>query len=236
MKYYPKSQIAKPTRSDIIKYEICGGDSELFGKLENINIDINNIVGGSSLLEEDIVSSIESFFESYDSKNALMKSKVADVNKWKNITSYDEFLQIPLLKEGKDFMNKFLNIQDTISAGGDVSVEDLENLIPEYMIAGSSILGGRTVKGDSLTLLNIVDPEYKPSSYVYPANISDLAKDMINRAFLYTLENIRRTTLYDLKAVLNSINRVVKILTKPSFNRIVENKVPAINVDGGKKK
>lgn len=215
--YFPRKKSIIPSRADIIKFQLSGGDPTLFEALGKESED--NLIAGAANLEEDVINSIESFFENYDSKSSLMRSKVEAVNRWKNINSYDEFLQIPLLKEGKDFMNKFLDIEETIAAGGSVPVEDLEDLIPDYMIDGLKA-------GEGLSLLDAVDPRYKAQSYIISEGISDTAKDLINRAFLASFSVVRISTLADLKNILNRINLLVKQITKKSETLI----------EGGEKK
>lgn len=210
--YFPRQKNSTPSRTDIIKFQLAGGDPTLLEALDNESEDV--ITAGAAHLEEEVINGIESFFENYDSKSSLMRSKVESVNRWKNINSYDEFLQIPLLKEGKDFMNKFLDIEETIAAGGDVAVEDLEDLMPEYMKGG-------LIPGDELTLLDAVDPKFKKSSYILSEGISDLAKDLINRSFLASFSIVRISTLADLKSILSKINYVVKLMNKKS-DRLVE--------------
>lgn len=207
--YFPTVKSSVPNRSDIIRFELAAGDATLFKALSNTSDESIQELFAGSLLEEDTVNNIESFFELYDNKSVLMKSKVADVNKWKNIESYDEFLQVPLLKEGKDFMNKFLNLEDRIEAGDSIEVEELENLIPSYMLDGGKVMG-------NLSLLDAVDPEYSDSSYILGEGASEITKELINRAFVTAFSVIRMTTLTDLKSTLAKINLLVRQIKKKS--------------------
>lgn len=206
--YFPVKQSTVPNKSDIIRYKIAAGDPHVFEALK-AESDEDILSAGGSLLEDETVNSIESFFELYDSKSSLMKSKVADISKWKNISNYDEFLQVPLLKEGKDFMSKFLDIQDTIEAGGEVDPEDLEGLIPSYMKGGLATAG-------KLSLLDAVDPNYSDSSYILGEGITDVAKELINRSFLHCFAIVRSTTLSDLKSVLSRLELLVKQINRRS--------------------
>lgn len=228
MIYNPRKYNNIPSREDIELFNIVGGNVDLFKHLSPLvetNPDI--IIAGSSHMKEDDINNIESFFEIYDSKNSLLTGKVEEISRWKDISTYDEFLQQPLLKEGKDFMNKFLDIQTRVEAGEIIPREEIETLVPMYMKDGESLL---VTGGLNLDLANAVDPEYSLSSYLLSNDTSDMAKDLIHAAFMRTFFNLRVGTLGDLKRMINNIGDVVK-----QINRTTKKIISPLDCHLGKK-
>lgn len=218
--YNPVKKSTLHTKADLYRYKMSAGSEMLFDTLKNVTDDsILEIAAGSpAILEDEMVRGMETFFEQYDSKSSLMKAKVSEVNRWKDVNSYEEFLQVPILNEGKDFMAKFLDIENTLVCGGDVSLEDLEDLIPDYMKDGLTdrIEGG-------LRLVHAVDPDYKgESDYILSEHVSEYARALIDRAFLHCFSLIRATTLTDLKNIISRLQLVVKQMNNRS-KKIVDN-------------
>lgn len=237
--YFPKqSPSLPPTKDDIILCKLAAGDPELFKGLKEQNIQNNNftteILAGGFDIKEDEISNIEAFFEAYENNNMLLKDKLENVNRWKNIENYDELLQQPFLKDGKDFMNKFLDIKERIEAGQVVEADEVEGLVPEYMLDGEKLLemgnelfyggkveAGEIVGGKEFTLVTAVDPNYSPSGYLLSRDTSDLAKALMNEAFLRCYTVLRSTVLADLKAYIRSIGETIKRINRLE-KRLVE--------------
>lgn len=221
MIYFPKNKSSTFNKNNIMRWEMCGGEQRLFDAISDIP---DSVVAGSVGIEDELINSMESFFENYNSESDESIIKAENISKWKNISSYDEFLQVPLLKEGHSFMNKFLNIEEQIKAGEVVPVSELEDLIPNYM------------RGGNLTLMEMVDPTYSREAYVLSKNVSDLTIDMINRAFINSFAAVRGSTLADVKSILLRLEQVVKMITKKS-NTLVDNSKPSITagITAGKK-
>jgi hypothetical protein len=221
MIYNPGKYNNIPSRSDIELFNVVGGNIDLFNSISSTSPETTNIIAGSSNMKEDDINNIESFFEIYDSNSSLLTGKVEDINRWKDINNYDEFLQRPLLKEGKEFMSKFLDIQTRIYGGEIIPRQEIETLIPSYMKQGEFLMSSHgevsdieVLGGRSLDLTNAVDPSYSESSYLLSNSTPEITKDLLHAAFMRTFMNLRTGTLGDLKKMIANIREVVNQINK----------------------